>query len=132
MVDVGKVDDETFALNGLRFHYRAWGDPASPPVVLQHASTSHARSWDTVARAPAGRYRVLALDQRGHGETDWATDYHEQRLVEDLAAFADALGIGTVSLAGFSVGGSTACSYTAGPGPGPAAGGAGELHRSGR
>jgi pimeloyl-ACP methyl ester carboxylesterase len=71
----------------------------------------HARSWDIVARGLADRYRVLALDQRGHGETNWAADYHEQRLVEDLADFIKALELVTVSLVGFSMGGSAACSY---------------------
>jgi pimeloyl-ACP methyl ester carboxylesterase len=105
------VRDEFMTLDGLRFHYRDWGDPSAPPVVLLHAYTSHARSWDTVARAMADRFRVLALDQRGHGESDWADDYHELRLVGDLGVFVDALGLETFHLAGFSIGGSHACSY---------------------
>jgi esterase len=107
------VRDKTVTLNGLHFHYRDWGEPTAPAVVLLHAYTQHARSWDTVARGLADHFRVLAVDQRGHGETDWAPDYHEQRLVEDLEAFIDALGLEAVSLVGFSVGGSTACSYAA-------------------
>ena len=60
------VRDKTINLDdGLRFHYRDWGDPAAPPVVLLHAYLQHARTWDTVARALADRFRVLALDQRG-------------------------------------------------------------------
>jgi pimeloyl-ACP methyl ester carboxylesterase len=107
------VRDDTIVLDGLRFHYHDWGDPARPPLVLLHAYLSHARSWDTVARAMADRFRVLALDQRGHGESDWADDYHEQRLVDDLAAFVEALGLAPVSLVGFSIGGSAACGYAA-------------------
>lgn len=107
------VRDETIVLNGLRFHYREWGDPAAPALVLLHAYTSHARSWDTFAAGMADRFRVLALDQRGHGESDWAEDYHEQRLVEDVVAFADALGLTTLSIVGFSIGGGAACSYAA-------------------
>ncbi|HYI24576.1 MAG TPA: alpha/beta fold hydrolase, partial [Thermomicrobiales bacterium] len=81
------VRDETIHLDGVRFHYRDWGDPAAPPVVLLHAYLQHARTWDTVARALADRFRVLALDQRGHGKSAWAADYHELRLVGDLAGF---------------------------------------------
>jgi pimeloyl-ACP methyl ester carboxylesterase len=76
-----------------------------------HGYTSHARGWDTVARGLAGRFRVLALDQRGHGESDFASDYDEQRLIEDLAAFVDALDLGPFAAAGFSIGGFAAASY---------------------
>src|SRR5919107_1571401 len=92
------VRDEMIVLDGLRFHYRDWGDPAAPAVVLLHAYTSHARSWDTVARGLADRFRVLALDTRGFGESDWAADYHELHIVGDLAAFIDALGLPAVSI----------------------------------
>ena len=93
------------------FHYRDWGDPAAPPVVLLHAYLQHARTWDTVAKGLADRFRVLTLDLRGHGESDWAADYHELRLVADLAGFVETLGLSTVSLVGFSIGGSAAISY---------------------
>jgi esterase len=111
-MDTGSlVRDETVILDGLRFHYRDWGDPAAPPVVLLHAYTQHARTWDTIARGLADRFRVLALDQRGHGESEWAPDYHEVRFAGDLAAFADALGLDRFSVVGFSIGGNAAGSY---------------------
>src|SRR5687767_2722351 len=58
-------------------------------------------------------FRVLALDQRGFGESEWADDYHEQRLVGDVAAFVDPLDLRSFSLTGLSVGGCAACSYAA-------------------
>jgi esterase len=81
------VRDETITLDGLRFHYRDWGDPDALPLVLLHAYLQHARSWDTVARGLVDSYRVLALDQRGFGESEWATDYHEQPLEADEDEF---------------------------------------------
>jgi pimeloyl-ACP methyl ester carboxylesterase len=105
------VRDSAMTLDGLRIHYRDWGDPTAPPVLLLHGYTSHARSWDTIASYLADRYRVLALDQRGHGESDRATDYDEQRLLEDLAAFVEALGLGPFAAVGFSIGGFAAASY---------------------
>jgi esterase len=107
------VQDATVTLTGLRFHYRDWGDPSAPPLVLLHGFMGTARDWDTIARGLADRYRVLALDQRGHGESAWATDYHEQRLVDDLAGFVDALGLTRFAAVGFSGGGTTAGSYAA-------------------
>jgi pimeloyl-ACP methyl ester carboxylesterase len=111
MGNAPSVRDETVELGGLEFHYRDWGDRDAPALVLLHGYTSHARSWDTVAARLADRYRVLALDQRGHGASAWAADYHELRLVADLASFVDALGVARFSAIGFSIGGYVACSY---------------------
>jgi esterase len=113
-MDTGvQTRDATVMLDGLRFHYREWGDPAAPPVVLLHAYTQHARSWDTVAKGLADRFRVLAFDQRGHGESEHAADYHELRFVGDVAGFADALRLERFSLVGLSIGGNAAGSYAA-------------------
>ena len=117
-----RVQDETVTLNGLRFHYRDWGNPAAPPLVLLHGFMGTAHDWDTIARGLADRYRVLALDQRGFGESAWASDYHEQRLVDDLGAFVDVLGLSTFSAVGFSYGGTTVGSYAARARPSRAAG----------
>jgi pimeloyl-ACP methyl ester carboxylesterase len=57
------------------------------------------------------RYHILTLDQRGHGESDWATDYHPDRRVEDLEAFVDALGLSRFVLLGLSMGGRVAFQY---------------------
>ena len=115
MGDEQMVRDATVMLGKLRFHYRDWGDPVAPPLVLLHAYTMHAGTWDTFARALAGRFRVLALDQRGHGETDWVplAGYAEELRHHDLGAFVDTLELGRCSLVGFSFGGTTACSYAA-------------------
>jgi pimeloyl-ACP methyl ester carboxylesterase len=102
-------------LGGLRFHYRDWGSPSAPPLVLLHGYQGNARQWDTLAQAMVARYRVLALDQRGHGESAWPTDgdYRPERVVEDFAAFVDALGLAQCSVVAFSFGGHVAYSYAA-------------------
>jgi pimeloyl-ACP methyl ester carboxylesterase len=100
-------------LNGLRFHYREWGSESSPPLVLLHGYTSHARSWDTFARALADRFHIYALDQRGHGETGWTSDYSADRMIEDVAAFAGALRLDQFDLLGLSMGGRNAYGYAA-------------------
>ncbi len=105
--------DQLVMLNGLRFHYRAWGAPDAPPLVLLHGYTSHARAWDTFARALAPHFRLYALDQRGHGETGWADDYSTERMVEDVAAFVRALRLDRFDLLGLSMGGRNAYGYAA-------------------
>jgi esterase len=105
------VQDKTVTLNGLRFHYRDWGNEGAQPLLLLHGFTSHSRSWDTFAAAMRDRFQVLALDQRGHGETEWAQDYHYERMVEDVDAFVRAVGLKRFALLGLSMGGRNAYHY---------------------
>ena len=114
------VTDELIEMRGLRFHYRDWPSKraGAPDLVLLHGFTGHARSWDAFAEAMTDRYRVLALDQRGHGETGWAAadQYGNAEMVDDLAAFVTAMGLKDFTLLGLSMGGMVAINY-AGRGP---------------
>jgi pimeloyl-ACP methyl ester carboxylesterase len=107
------MHDRTVALHGQRFHYTEWGAPAAAPVVMLHGITGHARTWDDEARLLAGRFRVLALDQRGHGDSDPAPDgdYSDDALLGDLAAFADALDLRRFAIVALSLGGRVAMNY---------------------
>ena len=105
--------DQLVMLNGLRFHYREWRRPDAPPLILLHGYTSHARAWDTFARALAPHFHIYALDQRGHGETGWTDDYSSERMVEDVAAFVRALRLDRFDLLGLSMGGRNAYGYAA-------------------
>lgn len=111
------VTDELIALRGLRFHYRDWRPKraGAPTLVLLHGFTGHARSWDAFAEAMTDRYRVLALDQRGHGESAWAPPapdcYSRKEMVDDLAAFVKALGLSGFALLGLSMGGGVTFEY---------------------
>lgn len=60
---------------GLRLRVHEWGDPDRTPVVLIHGMFDHARSFDTFAPLLAQRFRVVALDARGHGDSEWAESY---------------------------------------------------------
>jgi pimeloyl-ACP methyl ester carboxylesterase len=91
-------------IGGLRFHYTDWGGDG-PPLVMLHGLSGHARTWDYTAAPLSGRYRVLALDQRGHGDTDWAPKYGFAPMAQDLLGFLDALDLREVTLMGLSMGG---------------------------
>jgi pimeloyl-ACP methyl ester carboxylesterase len=108
--------DHRIDLGGLELHYCAWGDPAAPPVVLLHGITGHARSWDHLAARLAPDFRVLAVDQRGHGDSQWAPDgdYSMGTMAADLARLADRLGLERFRLLGLSMGGRVAIAYAAG------------------
>ncbi|MAF53277.1 MAG: hypothetical protein CL694_09755 [Chloroflexi bacterium] len=101
-------------VNGLSLRYLDWGSEGKTPMVCLHGHTGQAHIWDEFAEAMSPHYHVLALDQRGHGESEWAADgYARDRFVEDLAAFVDALGLDRFVLAGLSMGGWHSMLYTA-------------------
>ena len=64
-------EQKSAKLRGLKFSYLEWGAEDSPPVVLLNGLQSHAHSWDVLANALQSEYRVIALDQRGRGDTAW-------------------------------------------------------------
>jgi pimeloyl-ACP methyl ester carboxylesterase len=99
----------------LRVHYLDFGGDG-PPLLLLHATGFHAWLWLPYARRFATSHRVLALDQRGHGESDKPpTGYRWERFGEDVAGFLDALGLDAVRAVGHSKGGTAiAAAATAG------------------
>src|SRR2546425_4639078 len=105
--------DRTVILQGQRFHYAEWGEAAAPALIMLHGVTGHARTWDEEAGAFASRYRVLALDQRGHGDSDPPSDgdYTVAAMAGDLTAFADTLGLARVAIVGLSMGGRVAIAF---------------------
>ena len=113
--DIAAVTDEWIFMRGLRFHYRDWPStlPDAPVLLLLHGFTGHARMWDSFAQAMSDRYRVIALDQRGHGETQWAPAdaYAPSELALDIQAFVQALGLKSFSLVGLSMGGRASMLY---------------------
>jgi len=108
--------DHTEAVGGLRLHYVTWGPESAPPLVLLHGLTSHARSWDALALDLSAHRRVIALDQRGHGDSDRAPDgdYRVATMAADVAGFVDALGLGRFELLGLSMGGRIGIAYAGG------------------
>jgi esterase len=92
-------------LNGLTFQYRESGEPSAPPLVALHAMGKSAESWDQVAGVLGEKYRVLALDQRGHGGSARNSTYTFELMCDDLLQFADAMNLGRFTLIGHSMGG---------------------------
>ena len=93
-----------------RFHFLEWGRSDAQAIVLLHGGHQSAHSWDLVSLQLAQRYRVFALDQRGHGDSEWARDveYTNTTMSEDAEAFIRALGIAEPVLIGHSMGGRNA------------------------
>lgn len=98
--------------NGLDIGYAVEG--AGPPLVMLHGATSSGRA-DFAAQLPLYRkaFHCYLPDARGHATTRWdaGDGFRYEWLVDDLAAFVDALALETFHLLGFSMGAATALGY---------------------
>ena len=117
----------TIDLPGGRFHYLSWGtqDTDRPSALLLHGITSSAQSWVRVGPALADRYRVYALDMRGHGNSlkSPAGTYSLRQTADDAQALMALLHLSRPVLIGHSWGGATALVLASGDGidqPAPA------------
>jgi pimeloyl-ACP methyl ester carboxylesterase len=106
--------------DGLGLVGDGWGLPDDPPVVLLHGGGQTRHAWGgTAAALAADGWYALALDLRGHGDSDWAPDgdYSVGTLADDLRAVVATLGRPPV-IVGASLGGLTAL-VAEGETPGP-------------
>lgn len=110
----------TIDLPGGRFHYLSWGtqEMDRPCALLLHGITSSARSWIRVGPALADRYRVYALDMRGHGDSSKppAGAYSLRQTADDAQALMALLHLSRPVLIGHSWGGATALVLASGDG----------------
>jgi pimeloyl-ACP methyl ester carboxylesterase len=110
-----RPEDKYVQANGMRLHYLDWGNPEQPNMLLLHGGAQSAHSWDFFSLAMRDHFHIVALDQRGHGDSDWsdAGDYDTSFHVADIHAFTDAIGYDRFTLMGLSMGGRNAYSFTA-------------------
>jgi esterase len=101
-------------LNSVRLHYLDWGGDG-PPVLLLHGGAQTAHTYDLVCLALSDRYRCIALDQRGHGDSEWSPvlDYSPATHCRDLTALVDSLGWDRFVLVGMSMGGFNSIMFAA-------------------
>ncbi len=100
---------------GLRLHVRDSGAREAPAVILLHGFGSSLHTWEPLARALSGEYRVIRFDLPGFGLTgvDPSGDYTDARSVQVLGALMDRLGLPRASLIGNSIGGKIAWNFAA-------------------
>lgn len=106
--------DRFVSVNGLRLRYRDWGGDGQPCLAL-HGAAAHAHWWDPVAPLLRPRLRVLALDWRGHGRSDWPRPptYRTEDFAADLRGVIRRLRLERVIVAGHSMGGHAALAFAA-------------------
>jgi len=88
----------------------SWGDPLGPLVILQHGGGQTRHAWRGAGEilGQAG-YHAVAIDARGHGDSQWAPDgnYERDIMIQDLARVVEQLDAGPPILVGASMGGNT-------------------------
>lgn len=103
--------------HGLILSGHSWGDPARPVIVLIHGLGQSRLSWELQTAALADRFRIIAYDLRGHGDSDKPTDaaaYADGALwADDLRAVIEATGVRRPTLVGWSLGGLVIGHYVA-------------------
>ncbi len=107
-----------FVHDGLKMHYWAWGDPKEDAYVFVHGVRDQGRSWDHLLAALLARgvpiKHAVALDLRGHGESEWPNHgrgYQHEDFLTDLAGLLKHLESDPVTIIGHSLGGSMCLLY---------------------
>lgn len=102
--------DRYAEVNGLRIHYVDWGTRGRQPLVLLHGIARVARTFDHLAPHFAERYHVIAVDMRGHGDSEWhaGAAYRVEDYVSDIESLVDAMNLRDIIFWGNSTGGRVA------------------------
>ena len=105
-----------FAEGTPRLHYLEWNAGGDDTLILLHGNSANAWWWQPLAEAiGAAGPRLLALDLRGHGDSEWVRPpaYSPTHYADDLARFIQTVKPGHPVIAGHSMGGITAIAFAA-------------------
>ena len=111
--DNTKAADRFAKVGDLNLHHLEWGNVESPAVVMIHGLTGNAHAFDNLIPNFVRKYRVISVDIRGRGDSDWAADadYSNDAYLADLEGLRQALGLERFSLVGTSMGGRISLTY---------------------
>lgn len=100
--------------DGLKLHYLSWGKKNAPTILLLHGLRSYALTWENLAEVLSEQYYVIALDQRGRGLSEWATNYQSYQThvyVQDIEDLVQVEKLEKFIIIGHSLGGANALEY---------------------
>ena len=100
--------------SGIALHYLEWAGKGDT-ILFLHGGALTAHTWDLVALALSDAFRCVALDMRGHGLSDWSTDYSINEGARDVETLVEHLGVESIHVIGMSLGGNVAAHYAALP-----------------
>src|SRR5881392_2902265 len=102
--------DRFVNVNGLRIHYLEWGASEKQPLIMLHGIGRVAHTFDHIAPHFAANYHVMAVDMRGHGDSDWDPRgaYLVEDYTKDIEGLAGQLHLRNIVIWGNSTGGRVA------------------------
>ena len=104
--------DHNVVVSGLNIHYLDWGGSSTKNLLLVHGQGGNAHNWDHIASELRGEFRVIAIDQRGHGDSDHTWEgYGVAQFGSDLAEFVEKVGIAPCDYVGLSLGARNGIAY---------------------
>jgi esterase len=105
-------EDHQVIIGSMRFHYLDWAG-GGPPILFLHGGGLNAHTWDVVCVMLCDRYHCIALDQRGHGDSEWspAADYAVETQLTDIEGLIKQLQLVNPVLVGQSMGGLNSIAY---------------------
>jgi len=108
-----KPTSHSYFSQRLRLHYLDWGNEGAPHMLLIHGVNDHCHTWDWFASRFADDYHIVALDLRGHGDSDWVrgSSYHNIDYVYDIAQLVRQAELHPAVVIGHSMGGTLAALY---------------------
>lgn len=98
--------------DGIGLTYLDWRG-SGDPILFLHGGALTAHSWDLVCLGLRDEWRCLALDLRGHGDSDWADQYRTEHSIDDIATLVTHSAVGRFHVVGNSLGGMVAAHYAA-------------------
>lgn len=110
MVHAQQPADRFVNINGLRIHFLDWGAEGKPPLIMLHGIGRIAHTFDHIAPHFAVNYHVMAVDMRGHGDSDWDPKgaYLVEDYTKDIEGLATELHLRNITIWGNSTGGRVA------------------------
>lgn len=98
-----------------QLHYRVYGDPSKPALLVFHGLLGSSRNWHSVGTALGSRFHVLCLDLRNHGQSPFLAPHSYDGMISDVLRLMESMGIERCHLLGHSMGGKLAmkisCQY---------------------
>jgi esterase len=109
------AESKHIEINGLRLHYLDWGNCKNKQMMLLHGFMAHAHVWDEFSVQFRDHFDVIAVDQRGHGESQWSKEaaYSIDAHFTDFVRFVETVDLKDLILIGHSLGGRNALFYAA-------------------
>jgi pimeloyl-ACP methyl ester carboxylesterase len=97
----------------MKLHYLDWGNEDAPPLLLVHGNRDHCHNWDWVAQSLRDEYHIIALDFRGHGDSEWVqgSSYGHSEYIYDLAQLIHQQNLAPLNIIAHSLGGGVALRY---------------------